>query len=292
MATYEKDFSSESTGAFPSDFTNRWSTNHSSTVETADEPSFGGNSFRYNPLTLDARRLHSWDDIDSDANRDDFDIICRWKINSQQSRNGIFYLIARASGALGSENCYFVQVGVSNYSIRKYVSGSLSSIATGTLPMSSSQFDDSYNWIRFRGNSTTLQCKFWSSSLPEPYSWDIEATDSSIASAGWVGIGGYDDISSSYIEVDYIGVGTNGDSLSLPLTTTGEVQVNQLYVEKALDTDLSPPLYVNQFYSEVSLETIANPEARINQFYMEIAYGTTYVPLESEVEQEIINVHM
>ena len=94
--------------------------------------------------------------------------------------------------------------------------------------------------MRFRANGTSLKGKIWSEAEDEPDDWQVEATDSAISAAGWVGVGNFNAIGTTSIAIDYFAVGTDGNSPPMPTwATDAEVQYNQGLIEVA--RAFSPP---------------------------------------------------
>ncbi|MEA3242329.1 MAG: hypothetical protein U9Q19_02675 [Pseudomonadota bacterium] len=237
MAIYTTDFSEYTSGVAPSDWTDRWDTDWTLTVEDNTADSIGAKVFKVNPGTTNVRRLVSWDDLDSDANRDDSELLVRVRAGATTNYNNMFSLMLRGSGAAGSENGYTLWMDGNDLELRKYVAGANSNLSTITSFVhafkSSSTWDYSYFWLRFRANGTSLKAKAWSENQNEPDTWLIDETDSSISAAGWCGLCNFDAIGTQYVNADYFSIGTNGDSPTVPISVTSETQLNQIILEVA-----------------------------------------------------------
>lgn len=204
MATYFTDFSEYTTGPQPSDWTARYEADASWGVN-ADAGATGGKVLHY-AQTGDGLNAITWDVIDSDSNRANVEIVARFRYTEASTAQ--ISLIARASGtALGSSSTQYEGGAEDGGDI--YKAAKLNPGYTELANVAQAQTIDTWYWLRFRVNGTTLQVKFWVDGDSEPASWGIETTDSDISAAGWVGIGTYDEDS---FEVDLIGIGTNGDT--------------------------------------------------------------------------------
>ena len=279
MATYSTDFSEYSTGSAPSDWTNRWATSWTTQVETsALLNSFGGNMLELAP-SADARKLLSWDDIDADAHRDDVEILCRFQLNGTSPPNNQWlYLFGRGSGAAASENSYQVYLNATSIYIAKYVSGTSTALVNQPI----SNFGDLFNrfnyddipwWLRFRINGTSLKAKLWPTLVPEPYQWQLETTDSDVTGTGWVGLGNFDSDGSKTVEVDYFVAGTNGDTVALPVATTGNAQLNAEHLEVAYTEDTAGIAWLNGMHTEVAYTEDTAGIVWLNGMHLEVAYS-------------------
>lgn len=104
-----------------------------------------------------------------------------------------------------SSNFYAAVIGntATTFEIRKVVSGTFSTVASGSF---TSSFGTKYT-IRFNITGTTLKGKIWASSGSEPGSWTATGTDSNIAS-GLFGVAGTP-VGSSNVKFDTFSA-TNG----------------------------------------------------------------------------------
>jgi hypothetical protein len=242
MAFYAQDFSEYTVSVQPSDWTSNWSTDWTLTAETST--SIGGKVFKIDPGG-NARKSVSWDDLDSDSNRDDAEVLVRFWHSGTSSYANMLYVFVRGAGAAANESAYDLQLDNGTLRLHKYVTGSSANILSATnvfhIYRMNRNYYDTYCWLRFRVNGTSLKGKVWSEKEDEPEGWQVEATDSALTAAGWIGVGNYNAMSTTYLNVDYFGVGTNGDSPPMPAwATDAEVQYNQSVIEVAREFT-SPP---------------------------------------------------
>ena len=194
MATYFTDDFAD----FPTDWTEQWNTAGSWSVTSGDLDVPVG-------VSNDWRGL-SWNDIDADADRDDVEILAKFTTPSTLS-NALYPIFLRGSGADESATNYSVRVSTSSF--RLYYANAADTpvqVATvsGTWSVSTTY------WIRFRATGTALKARIWADGGGEPGTWDIEATDSTVSAAGWVGAAQY--AGAAAWTLHQIGIGTNGDT--------------------------------------------------------------------------------
>lgn len=206
MAQYFTDFSEYTAGGAPSDWTDRG--DGGSVYEVvADATSTGGKHLDVSTTGGFGRRLLSWDAIDGDAGRADFEIVTRARLVTGVARS---WTGGRASGSGSSLVGYIGTHRPHNdrFEIVRYEPdfASLAEVSwTPNIPQ--------WVWQRFRVNGTSLKFRRWDDGDAEPSTWQIEITDSSVTAAGSVGLGqpatgpGQTDIAL----FDVFGVGTNGD---------------------------------------------------------------------------------
>ncbi|HBF44012.1 MAG TPA: hypothetical protein DDW42_10385 [Desulfobacteraceae bacterium] len=180
------DFSEYTTGLALTDWTERWDTsNVSNTVQAATWEHSLGKKVLYDNNSA-ARKFLSWDDFDGYDN-ENVDILILFNITSTMASNPV-RVGARCSGASSSENGYFVQATGTNISLFRYVAGATTNIKQQEIKL----YADSYYWIRFRVNDSSLKVKVWGYQTPQPYAWNIDETDTNITGNGWCGFGAYD----------------------------------------------------------------------------------------------------
>lgn len=220
MAQYYTDFSEYTTDAAPSDWTARWVTTNSTWVVKEKAGTTGGKCLQHTSIAS-YRRLLSWNDIDGDADRDDVEILCKFRSSSTSTDQ--FRFVARASGAAAAENCYYLACPVTSGNdaqFKKYLNGTSSVIGS---EIAAALVVDTWYWARVRINGVTLKARLWSDGSAEPGTWNIETTDSSISAAGWVGIGNLTYIGTR--DFDVFAVGTNGDAAPSSAPSSGEEPV-------------------------------------------------------------------
>ncbi len=241
MAQYYTDFSEYTTSAAPSDWTARWVTS-GVTYEVREEVgATGGKYLRGVRASSGARSLLSWDAIDGDAGRATLDILVRVRASARPSNTQVFGVTARASGAASSESGYNalpIRMGISRVGfvgISKYVSGAFT---TGLFEEKAWSAGTWY-WARIQYVGSTQRVRRWSGALgDEPGTWDATYTDSSLSSAGWVGL--LFPSTDVTVDVDIFSVGTGGDAAPAGPPITGTVDAvapaARVYAADALGT--------------------------------------------------------
>jgi hypothetical protein len=287
MATYSTTFSGQTTGANSTNFTDRYT---SETAVSVENPAIGEQDSRVLQFgTGDSGWIfQSFDDVDGDANRADSEILMRYRISADAQRQGIATL--RASGSAGSETCYTIYVNNDDFTIARFNSGSGvvvgSAVPTETFPLShfvvgavdnfSEERANEWHWLRARVNGTgatvTIQGKWWRDGYDEPEDWTIEATDSSasrITAAGWTGFSKRTFSGISYL--DYMGVGTNGDTAPDPSAdTSNTLRVTNVH-SQVLHAGDSANRVTNLSAQVLHAGDSAN---RVTNFYAQVLYET------------------
>lgn len=183
MAVFSIDFSGETTGAPPANFTAQWTSSGETWAVREKAGALGGKTLEHTRTTT-ARRGFSWDTPGATA---DGELLVRW--SSQNLNADRFWLIIRGAGSAGAETGYVFR-NTSNVSIQisKVVAGTLSTI--GAAVTYSDLVSAQWFWLRFRVNGSDIKAKIWAGEhLSEPAAWTIERTDTEIAASGWLGVG-------------------------------------------------------------------------------------------------------
>lgn len=227
MAVYTISFGTDTTGAAPTGWTNRWTSTGATWLVRADAPSTAGKYLEF-ARTTTARRLLAYDAVDSDSGRDNAEIFARFRSDAMTS-GGQFYLIARGSGAAATETGYvFFHNSSTTIGILKLVSGTATTLTTVTIPTPTNNI---YYGLRFRVNGTALKAKMWNQTDPEPSAWNIEITDASITGTGYAGIG--NNAATGIHRWDDVAFGTSGDTAAFPASAeVRETQDTMLVLEK------------------------------------------------------------
>jgi len=189
----------------PSDWTERWHTDGTATIED-DAGATGGKRLEWFGSGT-SRRFLSWDAIDSDADRDDVEVLCRFMLSNAGVLN-VGMAAARGSGGDTSETGYTVRLNGNTpwrTTVHEY-----DNAASFILDNDSKTFvADVWYWCRARFNGTAIKVSRWAGAVgDEPGAWDIETTDVT-STIGWVGAFLFD---GNVCYWDVFGVGTNGDS--------------------------------------------------------------------------------
>jgi|Cruoilmetagenom7_1024161.scaffolds.fasta_scaffold00637_8 hypothetical protein len=293
MTQYAKDFSDElTTGVFASDFTSRYASTSDWTIESAtdaeDDRVFQSDGTGAN------RQLCSWDDVDGDANRDNCEMLVRFRQGTDNT--SAMWLLGRASGSASSETCYAMALrSTGHWSLYRYDSGTFNT--GGTTMNADNQYTPAYfftadkdpNYIhqpvdlftyaRFRVNGTgatvTLQGRVWIDGvdgLQEPDFWQIEWADTHanrITSAGWIGVG-RSTHSSIVTDIDYFSVGTNGDAAPLNASTNTVVRMSTIWAE-VMGYEANPNVRMSQHFAQV-MGQVTSPEARVTDMGVQVLH--------------------
>lgn len=198
-------FDSGTVDAIPSNWQTRW--------VTADT-TWGRKSGNFLQVVkfINGRSLLQWNDITGA----DCEILTKIRTSTLPASGVVAGIAARASGATASETgytaCFTRDSSASYIRIFGYNNGTLFS------PHLPTQYPftivvDTYYYIRFRLVGTALKMKMWAASGAEPGAWDIEITDSTIASAGWNGLFTF---APQTTDFDYVSWATGGGTAPAP----------------------------------------------------------------------------
>lgn len=284
MATYSNDFSGYTAGGAPSGWTDRWSSSWTTLVQD-DRADCYGDQYLALDASADAWKLLSWDTIDTDPNRNNVEILARFRLGAIAQNDKQICLIGRGSGSGSTENAYLLTVNGNTFEIGKLVSGSyttLDSLATGLI----GEWDDRWYWLRIRVNGSAIQARYWDDRKEEPWEWLIEATDTSITGNGWVGLGQWDGFSGLYSMVDTVSVGTNGDSAPFPGSdTNSNLNLGQALIQLGADEGVGELRLGQQLLNLAADEGVG--ELRIGQMMIQVAYIEPRCYLDDTVNRRV-----
>jgi hypothetical protein len=294
MTQYAKDFSDEgTTGIFATDFTSRFASTADWTIENPGLGEEDDRTFQSDGSGADTQ-LVSWDDIDGDANRDECEMVARFKQDEDDGNQ--FRIYGRASGSGGAEEGYALSINSSGQlDFFRWDTGSLVAIGnegntdsivshwrqfTGDVEPSFTDVPaDLWLWLRFRINGTgatvSLSGKLWVdgiSGVNEPSIWTIEHDDTSgdrHTAAGWIGFGRGVHLNDQ-VDVDYFGVGTDGDAAPINASTNTVVRVTAAYAEVAL-SETNPELRITTLNAEV-FGRMTDPEIAVTQHLVQVVH--------------------
>lgn len=247
MAQYREDFSGNSpVGPAPTGWTTRWHTSDFNVSTVADATAFGGVVMRIDS-TVTNRHLITYDAVDSESpdTRDDAEILVRFKsADLNDTFAYTFAMIVRGSGTDTTETGYnsFLYDDNGEFRVGKYDNGSGSDFATNQD--GAAHFDFSANlwiWGRLRINGSTLSVKWWQEEETQPNAfhryeppyWQYTTTNSDITAAGWIGVL-HSDTGAGPFDVDYVGIGTNGDVAPYPNANLQTLRMTQQVVQVAV----------------------------------------------------------
>jgi hypothetical protein len=225
MAQYSTTFSGQTTGANATNFTDRYD---AETAVSIENPAIGETDSRVLQFgTGDTGDIfQSFSDQDADANRDNIEILARFRQASDEQRACIMRV--RASGTSGTKTAYDAYINDDDFTLTRWNSGSSTILTSSPTERLNSPFtlrngDDftrlpanTWLWCRFRVNGTgatvTLQAKWWLDGYSEPEDWLLEFDDTSgsrITAAGWNGFAKRVFGGNTYLDI--FTAGTNGD---------------------------------------------------------------------------------
>jgi hypothetical protein len=279
MTTYSTSFDSYTADVQPSDWTARWVTANNTWAVRSKASTEGGKVLE-NTGTVDGRHLLSWDAIDGDANRANVEVLGRMRSSSTLLSQ--LRLIVRGSGSAASETGYMLDLpsaSATDLRIIKASAGTLTSLGTAYAYTFAA---NTWYFVRFRANGTSLKARVWADGEVEPSVWHIDITDSSISAAGWTGVGNLE--STGTRDFDWISVGTNGDTA--PLTTGGatEVRTSQAAMEAALATVAQAR--ISQLIAEVAIS--APIAGEISQLVVEVAFSNAAAPVTQQPQMIVL----
>jgi hypothetical protein len=226
MAQYTVDFTADTPGSPPAGMTERWTTTGSPVWNVfADAALSGGKGLRFTS-TSDAVRLLSIDAVDADGDRDDVEILVRYRSTTASSGRTRGFVAARATAPLGAPNGYRLYFNSGKLVIGRVLSGVYSALAEHAVSFSANK----WYYVRFRVNGSSLAAKIWSDTEPERAWWDVATTDLTITGTGWAGLH-TQQVGTSQNDWDFAVVATNGDTATFAdLETTPEVLAAQASV--------------------------------------------------------------
>ncbi len=309
MTTYSKDFLDEgTTGIFASDFTSRYASTSDWTIEA--EADAEDNRVFETDGSGSGRQGVSWDDIDGDANRDDIELVVRFRVD--QDDDAIWELFARGSGSDGSENHYLLSVSNGGFvTIYRVVAGVASILAsfdadgpntspwwfhTGGDVGPSFSITPPNEWLyaRFRINGTgatvNLKARIWGDGQEEGADWNLDFNDTNaarITAVGWCGFG-RSQHGNELTQYDYLGVGTNGDTAPIVINTGTVNRLTGTYaqvissvddpvvrltgVQAAVVTSIDDPGVRLTGVQVAVVTSIDAPDVRLTGSYVQVVY--------------------
>jgi hypothetical protein len=217
MSNYIDTFQSASVGAgLPTGWSAKWNTPTWSVIEESSD------KLVHMPSTSPASRWGvTLDSVDSDADRDDVDIIVKLRFSATASVS-LAGLLVRATGTSSADSNGYACVlyGPDKIRINKYVAGVLTSVTT--VDSGPSFASDAWYFLRFRCVGTSLQAKVWTGAVgDQPSAWLIDITDASVTGVG--GAGFFATGASVQYDFAEIAIATNGDVPTFTADTTAPV---------------------------------------------------------------------
>ena len=197
MATYFRDFS-----AGISDWTQR------PAVSVNDAPTWAVQNTVEVISTSASNHLEAlaWDDIDADGNRATVEVYGMQKIpantNSSSNRTCVVRMSTDASATY-----YSVRLRPADVALYRGVGATQTQVAVQSITGGTAG-----EWwhYRLRANGSSFKVRVWEDGGSEPGTWDIETTDSTYSTAGYVGL--FKGANTNEHVWKKFGVGTNGDA--------------------------------------------------------------------------------
>lgn len=207
------DFSEYTVGAMPSDWSQKWATTGYTALVQSVAGSLSGKALRVTKTAV-TKAFLAWDRVPQKA---DVEILLRARAIEAYANNDIFIrCAARASGAVGSENSIhdglFGSTTAPLYAqqMAKYNAGAASNIGSALTgpPGQGNYAVNSWAWMRFRLSGSNLATGVWLDGTTEQT--PNTNTDSSILTAGWIGLAIAAATANPDVEIDFFSVALNG----------------------------------------------------------------------------------
>ncbi len=272
MTQYTENLWGSSDGVYPTSIlTKRWVTTNETNVHCHANSEAQGNFAMRLDWSVAARRLQSLDAVDGDANRANVELLVRFQLNEALGDHQ-FGVCGRASGTGTDETAYEAMTyetsaGQMQVRLLRVVDGAGVFIAQ-SVPFVVERLSQ-WNYMRFRINGSDLKAKIWSINDHEPVDWSVEATDTNITGVGWSGLWGFRN--SGDTSCDFLSIGTNGDSPSIPVgDPTDPIRITGGYAG-VLRTNPDAPIRVSAAYTGV-LSTNPNAPIRVTGAYLAVLH--------------------
>lgn len=229
MAKYSTDFSEYTAGVAPADWTNRWHSGGGFTVEDT------GDSFRVLQLITgasDGRLLWSWDDLDSDINSNNIEVVSVWRaVGGAPSADSFWPCRVQGSGNSTSETAYSASLGGTQSLARPHLYNNASSSFLGPGTSFVPELDTFYR-VTFTANAGTQTLKVATEEDPSTLLVDLTTNDSTLSATGLVGVGAF--AAGTTQQWSFFSVGTAGEAADLPVGTINIRKGSQFTVEETL----------------------------------------------------------
>ncbi len=193
------------------------------TAEVKDDV-FGGKVHEYDLGGSNDEYWHTFNVADGVS---DAEMLIKFRVTGTLA-NGQFRAIARQGGTNPSRTGYAFYVDTGQYGFFKLVSGTFNFIGSATT---FSPVAGTWYWARVNITGTALKAKLWADGDSEPGSWDVDETDSAIASGNW-GTGVFS--TTPVTDIDYFAIVPDGEETEVPeisLPTTAETLFNSTHEE-------------------------------------------------------------
>jgi len=219
MAQYFDNFNDDTVDLFPADWTSRWES-----MAVADCYVRASSVLGTNWETLAGSAEYTPADTSVES-----EIVVLARSSDPTNSNAICYPILCGSGttsATRSGYFLFIRPGSTNYQIRRVSSGSVTTLASATLPAGyydSGAGNSFYARLQVTpsGSNVIVRGRVWSTADTEPGTWDLSHEDTSPLSAGWQGVGSATSTDPTFFGYGWVGIGTAGSAAPTePVTAT------------------------------------------------------------------------
>lgn len=177
--------------------------------------------------STDDRYLITWNNIDSDPNRADIEVLAKVRFDKQSAspQPGLCGVILRAAGSTSDiTGMDLILVNAYNNTndrrvlIDQWKAGSVAQLYGGDAIANTA---DTWYWVRLRANGSTMKTRHWIDGDEEPETWNI-SVETTLTTAGWAGFYARQPACAPY-DLGYFAVGTGGDTA--PSSSTGSSRV-------------------------------------------------------------------
>lgn len=215
MAQFFTDFSSDTVGSVPANWTVRSGSAGEHTIDTG-QTGFGA---RYLKIDHDANwhtRFITWDEIGSVA---DIEVVMRasFLVNSDDYTVDIGVRATTNAENTGYFGQYKLTSGAGALDTYRNVSGTFTQM--GTAPVSAGGAG-SIHWVRMRVVGSDFYMRAWADGASEPATWDVTQAATHITAAGVMGLASI--WANATMLIDLVGVGTDGDTAPTEAPSTSE----------------------------------------------------------------------
>lgn len=215
MAQYIDDLQTYPVGTgLPAGWADAWAASTWSIIEEA-----GDRILRRATQTVTWRRAAVLTAVGSDPDSDNCEVLVRLRVNST-TQNSSAGAALRVSGSTseGAQGYVCAIYNSSQLRVSKYIAGQATVVLLTTASGALSIAANTWYWLRFRANGSSLKGKFWAAGSAEPGAWTFEISDSDVTGVGGAGVAA---LGNSYVE-DFaeIAIATNGDTATLYVDPT------------------------------------------------------------------------
>jgi hypothetical protein len=195
-----------------SGWTERWATGNGATTSDGTNFSIAMTTEDWYGFSINA--------VDADADRQDCEILAKFRYTNPGSDTRGGGIFARGSGTTSESGILFGFGVVGSPFIVELSAGSEVQSSSGSR---GELTEDTWYWMRAKLSSTTAKVRVWADGDVEYGFWEAELTGLSVTADGWIGMWG-SDIDYDPIEFAYFEVATGTNTLNGPadvtLTTT------------------------------------------------------------------------